>query len=110
MKLRHVYFALFISGVVLPYALVLPWLFENGLNVPLFFAELLANRVSASFGIDVFLSLAVLLIFAWFDIGRLKMPGGKLVFAAVCFAAGGAGVCAGFPFFLYLRQRFIDGL
>lgn len=109
MRLRHVYFTLFILGIILPYTLVLPWLLEHGLNVPLFFAELFSNRIGGSFGLDIFVSLAVLFVFAWFEIRRLQMPGGKLVFAATVLATGAAGVCCGFPLFLFLRQRFIDG-
>ncbi len=110
MKLRHVYFALLVTGVILPYTLVLPWLLEHGLDGRLFFAELFANRISGSFGLDIFVSLAVLLIFAWFEIKRLKMPRGWLVFAAVCLGTLGAGVCCGFPLFLYLRQKHLDNL
>lgn len=108
MKLRHVYFALLVLGVVLPYWFVLPWLSEHGLDVPLFFRELFSTRVGASFGADVFVSLAVLLVFARFEIERLKMRRGALIFAAVCLATAGAGVCCGFPLFLYLRQRHLD--
>lgn len=110
MKLRHVYFLLFVLGIIFPYSLFLPWFLENGLNVPLFFTELFSTRIGGSFGMDVFVSLAVLLIFAWFEIIRLKMRGGWLVFAAVVLGTGGAGVSCGFPLFLYFRQRHIDGL
>ncbi len=110
MKLRYVYLLLFLLGVVLPYSLFLPWAAENGLNVPLFFAELFSTRIGGSFGMDVFVSLAVLLIFALFEIKRLQMRRGWLVFAAVLCGTFGAGVSCGFPLFLYLRQRHIDDL
>jgi len=74
----------------------------------MFFAELFANRVSGSFGMDIFISTTVLLIFAWFETARLKMS--KLIFIAAFFGTCGAGVSCGFPLFLYLRQRHIDGL
>ena len=64
MKLRHVYFALFVAGVIAPYAYFTPWFLSNGLNVRQFFAELFVNCVSASFGMDIIVSTAVLLIFA----------------------------------------------
>ncbi len=110
MKLRHVYFLLFIAGIVFPYALFLPWFTENGLNVRLFFAELFSTRIGGSFGMDIFVSLAALLIFALFEIARLKMRRGWLIFAAVLGGTFGAGVSCGFPLFLYLRQRHIDDL
>lgn len=110
MKRRHVYFLLFILGIIFPYSLFAPWFLENGLNVRLFFAELFSTSIGGSFGMDIFVSLAVLLIFAWFEIARLKMRGGWLVFAATWCGTFGAGVWCGFPLFLYLRQRHIDDL
>lgn len=108
MKLRHVYLLVLIVGIVLPYWQITPWFLKNGLDIPLFFSELFSNRVSGSFGLDVFVSLVVLLIFAWTETARLQMRRGSLVFAATIFATLGAGVCCGFPLFLYLRQRHID--
>lgn len=110
MKLRHVYFLLFVLGIVFPYSFFVPWFLENGLNIRLFFAELFSTRVGGSFGMDLIVSTAVLLIFAWFEIARLKMRGGWMVFAAVFCGTFGAGVSCGFPLFLYLRQKHIDSL
>jgi hypothetical protein len=109
MKLRHAFFLLFVLGVILPYAYFVPWFLENGFNVKQFFAELFANRVSATFGTDITISTVVLLTFAVFEIRRLKMPRPWLVLAAVFAGTFGAGVSSGFPLFLYLRQRFLDG-
>lgn len=108
MKLRHVYFLLLILGIALPYWQITPWFLENGLNVRKFFAELFANPVSGSFGMDIFVSTTVLLIFAWFETARLKLP--KLIFIAALLGTFGAGVSCGFPLFLYLRQRHIENL
>lgn len=106
MKLRHIYFLLLILGIWLPYWQIMPWFLENGLNARKFFAELFANRVSGSFGMDIFVSTAVLLIFALFETARLKMS--KLIFVAALVGTFGAGVSCGFPLFLYLRQRHLD--
>jgi hypothetical protein len=108
MKLRHVYFLLFVLGVALPYAYFTPWFLENGLNVRQFFAELFANRISASFAMDVTVSMLALFVFAVGETLRLKMPRPWLVVAAVFAGTCGAGVSSGFPLFLYLRQRFLD--
>ena len=110
MKLRHVYFLLFILGIILPYTLFTPWFLDNGLDIPLFFEELFSTRIGSSFGMDTFVSLVVLFVFAWFEISRLKMRRGWLVFAAVVLGTFGAGVSCGFPLFLYLRQRHLDEL
>jgi hypothetical protein len=108
MKLRHIYFLLFVLGVALPYAYFVPWFLENGLAVRRFLAELFANRVSASFGMDITVSTVVLLIFATAETFRLKMTRPWLTIAVVFAGTFGAGVSSGFPLFLYLRQRFLD--
>jgi cation transport ATPase len=110
MKLRHVYLGLCILGIILPYSLFLPWFFDNGLNIPLFFRELFSTRIGGSFGMDTFVSLAVLFVFAWFEISRLQLRRGLLVFAATLLGTFGAGVSCGFPLFLYFRQRHLDEL
>lgn len=108
MKLRHVFFAFFITGVIAPYVYFVPWFLDNGFAVRQFFAELFVNRVSASFGMDIIVSTVVLLTFATVETLRLKMPRPFLVLAIVYAGTFGAGVSSGFPLFLYLRQRFLD--
>jgi hypothetical protein len=108
MKLRHVYLFLFVGGTMLPYALVGPWLLDNGLNAGLFFAELFSTRVGGSFGLDLIVSTTVLLIFAWAETSRMEIARRRLILAAVFAATFGAGVSSGFPLFLYLRQWHFD--
>jgi Terpene cyclase DEP1 len=62
-KLKTLYLTLCIVGVVLPYWQFLPWLAANGMNFPLFFHQLFANRISAFFGMDVIVSAVALMIF-----------------------------------------------
>jgi hypothetical protein len=108
MRLRHVYFLLFVAGVVAPYVYFVPWFLENGFAVGQFFAELFVNRVSASFGMDIIVSTVVLLTFIAVETFRLKMPRPWLVILIAYAGTFGAGVSSGFPLFLYLRQRFLD--
>lgn len=108
MRLRHIYFLLLLVGVALPYWQITPWFLANGLNVKLFFVELFSNRVSASFGMDIFVSTATILIFATAETVRLKLRRGWLIILATFLGTAGAGVSCGFPLFLYLRQRQID--
>jgi hypothetical protein len=108
MKLRHVFFLLFIVGAVWPYVYVAPWLVEHGPDARRFLAELFANRVSASFGADIAVSTVALLVFIAMETFRLKMPRPWLTLALGFAATFGAGVSSGFPLFLYLRQRFLD--
>ena len=104
MKARHFYLVCCVLGLVLPYSQFVPWLLEHGLNITLFFRELLANRISAFFAMDVILSAIVLILFIQTEgkrlqVRRLWLPTlGTLV----------VGVSFGFPLFLFLRQMTLD--
>jgi hypothetical protein len=56
---KNFYLFLCILGIVLPYSQFIPWLVENGLNAPLFFHQLFANRISGFFVWDVLVSAVV---------------------------------------------------
>ena len=104
MKARHFYLVCSVVGLLLPYSQFVPWLLEHGLDVTLFCRELLANRISAFFAIDVIVSAIVLIWFIQGEGKRLRVPFlwlptvGTLV----------VGVSFGFPLFLYLRQVTLD--
>ncbi|MBV8859764.1 MAG: DUF2834 domain-containing protein [Acidobacteria bacterium] len=104
MRLKTVYLVLCFLGALLPYWQIGPWLAENGLNLPLFFRQLFANRVGAFFGMDVFVSAAALLVFAWAE-GR---RGSFRAFWPVLLAVLAVGVSLGLPLFLYLRERRLE--
>jgi len=93
-----------VLGLILPYSQFVPWIFEHGLNLTLFFRELFANRISAFFAMDVILSAIVLILFIQnegkrLQVRRLWLPTlGTLV----------VGVSFGFPLFLFLRQMTLD--
>jgi len=104
MKTRYVYLICCVLGLILPYSQFVPWIFEHGLNLTLFFRELFANRISAFFAMDVILSAIVLILFIQnegkrLQVRRLWLPIlGTLV----------VGVSFGFPLFLFLRQMTLD--
>jgi len=104
MKTRYVYLICCVLGLILPYSQFVPWIFEHGLNLTLFFRELFANRISAFFAMDVILSAIVLILFIQnegkrLQVRRLWLPTlGTLV----------VGVSFGFPLFLFLRQMALD--
>ncbi len=110
MKLRHIYLLLFVLGTILPYSQFIPWFLKNGLDLPLFFTELFSTKIGSMFGMDLFVSAAVLFVFTWFEAARLKMRGVRVILTAVFLATFLAGVSAGFPLFLYFRQKHIDSL
>ena len=99
--MKAVYLTLCVLGVVLPYWQFVPWLAANGLNMPLFFQQLFANRISAFFGMDVFVSAVALLVFVRSERARLSGVERWLPLIAVLTV----GVSLGLPLFLYLRER-----
>ena len=110
MRLRHIYSLLFVIGTFVPLMQFWPWFGENGLNIRLYCSELFSTRIGALFGLDVMISAVVLLVFTWLETTRLKMKNAGSILATVVLATLLAGVSSGFPLFLYLRQKHIDGV
>ena len=104
MRLKTTYLIMCVLGVALPYWQFAPWLLEHGLDLPLFFRQLFENRVGAFFGMDVFVSAAALLLFAW---GERRRAGVRAVWA-VALAVVAVGVSLGLPLLLYLRARSLE--
>jgi len=100
MRVAHVYLLLCVLGIVLPYSQFVPWLLENGLDVPLLFEELFSTRIGAFFGLDVIVSAIALLVFIYVDGRRLEMR--RLWLPVLgCLLVG---VSLGLPLFLYMRE------
>ncbi len=105
MKLRHLYLAFAVLGLVLPYSQFIPWVMEHhALNMELFIRDLFANRVSAFFALDVIVSAVVLISFIQIEGKRLAM---RLLWLPIVSALL-VGVSLGLPLFLYLRQLQLD--
>jgi Terpene cyclase DEP1 len=106
MKPKTIYLILCFIGLILTYWQFVPWVAQNGLNMPLFFHQLFANRISAFFGMDVFVSAAALLVFMRTEGRKLQIPARWLPVAALILV----GVSLALPLFLYLRERNLDHL
>jgi hypothetical protein len=104
MRLRHVYLLLCILGVVVPYAELIPWLSQHGLQPGLLLPELFATRIGAFFGLDVVVSAIVLFVFVFAERAMLGIRHIWLPVLATLLV----GVSAGFPLFLYMRERVRD--
>ena len=105
MKLRHLYFALALIGLLLPCSQFVPWLMEHHApNMQLFIRDLFANRISAFFALDVIVSAIVLISFIQAEGKRLGM---RLLWVPTI-AVLLVGVSLGLPLFLYLRQHELD--
>jgi Terpene cyclase DEP1 len=105
MKLKTIYLVLCVLGLALPYWQFVPWLATNGLNAPLFFQQLFANRIGAFFGMDVVVSAVTLVAFARNESSRLGMPAGRWLPLIAVLAVG---VSLGLPLFLYMRERKLE--
>ncbi len=99
MRPKTVYLVLAVIGAVLPYFHFLPWLFEHGLDLPLFFNQLHANRISEFFAADVIVSAAVVLAFLIFERRRVGWKWWLPVLGLMIF-----GVSVALPLLLYLRE------
>ncbi|HTD00686.1 MAG TPA: DUF2834 domain-containing protein [Chthoniobacterales bacterium] len=105
MKLRYLYLAFAVLGLVVPYSQLVPWIMEHhALNMPLFVRDLFANRISAFFAMDVIVSAVVLISF-------IQVEGKRLGMRLLWLPTIGTlliGVSLGFPLFLYQRQLKLD--
>jgi hypothetical protein len=104
MKWKTVYLLLCVLGAALPYWQFIPWVAANGLHMPMFFRELFANRISAFFGMDVFVSAAVLLVFMRVESSRLGIRRRWLPVLALL----AVGVSLALPMFLYMREAELE--
>jgi len=104
MRLRHLYLALCVLGILLPYSQFIPWLLEHGLDLPLLFRHLFANRIGAFFGMDVIVSSLVLWLFV---VSEGRRTGMRRLWLPVL-ASLAVGVSLGLPLFLYMRQLHLD--
>jgi hypothetical protein len=101
MKPTQIYGALCLVGAVVPYAALVPFLRQHGLDLRLLAHELFSSPVGAFFGWDVVLSSAALWAFVLIDCRR----SGVKHWWAPLLANLVVGVSLGLPLFLYLRER-----
>ena len=104
MSRKHVYFALFVIGTIVPYASFVPWVMDHGFDISKMVEELFANRISAFFGLDVVISALVLFVFVSFEGRRAGLKHTWMPIVATL----AIGVSAGLPLFLFLRESAIE--
>ncbi|MBM7587987.1 Sec-independent protein secretion pathway component TatC [Bacillus pakistanensis] len=101
---RNLYLILAVLGAICPYYYFIPFIFENGLDVELFVDQLFVNKISSFFGMDVIVSMLVLIAFVLFEGKRIGMRNlGVYMIATVT-----VGVSFGLPLFLYFRERYVQ--
>ena len=98
--MQVIYAILCIIGTALPLAQFIPWLGEQGLNLPLFIQQTVGTPVAAFAWSDLALSAVVLAVFALTEGHRLGMR-----HAWVSLLGLAVGVSLALPLFLLLRER-----
>ena len=103
MNKSTLYLILTILGAVLPLAFLLPFVAAEGPDVPLFLAQLFANRISGFFAMDVLVSGAVTIAFTLLESRRLSLRSGPWGLLGLM-----VGVSFALPLFLWVRQRHLE--
>ena len=98
--MRALYLTLAVLGAALPLSQFVPFLLDHGLDLPLFFDQLFANRIAAFFGWDVIVSAFVVIAFVVTEGRRLSVQHWWVYILATL----SVGVSLGLPLFLYARE------
>src|SRR5947209_6235615 len=105
MKLKALYLLLCLLGTILPYWQFVPWVIaHHGISLSLFFQELFSTRIGAFFGMDVFVSAIVLIVFMTVESSRAGIRKRWLPVLALILV----GVSLALPMFLYMRERQLE--
>jgi hypothetical protein len=99
--LYRLYLTLAFVGLVIPYAIVIPWVKQHGVDLPLFFDTLFASGSAAVFSADVLFSAAVFLIFVAAE-GRRGGLRHLWIYPLLILTVG---LCCALPLFLAQRER-----
>lgn len=102
--MKTIYALLTIAGIALPFSQFIPWLSENGLDIGLFFQQIIESPLSAFAWLDVVVTVVVIVFMVMNDGKQLNMK--RLWLPVVASFAGGASV--GLPLFLYMKQCHLE--
>lgn len=97
--MRKIYLGLAVVGFIIPYALVIAFIHENGLNLRVFVSELFGNYAPSLAMADLLLSSVV--FWAWlFSAEQKNRVRSPWMFVALNL---GVGLCFALPLYLYMR-------
>lgn len=100
MDRKTIFLNLCVLGTILPLAVMVPWIANNGFNIPLLVRQIISSPV-ASFGwLDVVISGITLVVYIYDNGPKRKVPNWKLAIVATILV----GVSLGLPLYLYLRE------
>ena len=97
---KTVYITLCVLGTIIPYAFFVPFLMENGLDLPLFAQEMFATQVASFFSADVLVSSLALWAFIFYEVRQRPVSNWWLAILANL----AVGVSLALPLFLLLRE------
>ncbi|MGA1840228.1 MAG: DUF2834 domain-containing protein [bacterium] len=100
MKMRNLYILLCVIGIILPYTQFVPFVLTYGWNLQIFFQQLLVNKISIAFSLDLIVAAIVFIIFVFAEGTRLRMRRLWLPITATL----AVGLSLGFPLFLFMRE------
>lgn len=99
-KPTHLYAVLCIAGTILPYAQFIPWVVENGLNIPLLINQIASSRLAAFGWLDVVVSALTLFVLILTDGRKKRVPHLWLPIVGTLTV----GVSLGLPLYLPLQE------
>lgn len=102
--MRVVYLVLCVVGTILPMSQFVPFFADAGLDLPLFFDESFANRVSSGAAWDLIVSSVALWVLVLTEGRRLGM---KLLWLPLV-ANVAVGLSLALPLFLYVRHPYAE--
>lgn len=98
--MKRLYLYLAILGTLLPYFFLFRFIGANGLDLPLFLSQAVANPIARMLTADVLISSLVFWVFAYQESRRREIP----YWWVTIIANLAVGLSLGLPLFLYLRE------
>jgi len=104
MRAKHLYAALAVAGLVLPYAFFLRFLAAHGPDGREFLRELFGTPISAFFAADLLISAVVFLVFLGREAVRPAVPRRWIYVLALLTV----GLSLALPLFLFARESALE--
>lgn len=104
MRLKHLYLALCVVGVVAPCSAMVPFVRQHGLDLVELFRQQFSSSATSFFGLDL---LVTALVFVVFLLAEGRRQGVRHLWLPLV-AMGSVGVSLGLPLFLLLREQALE--
>lgn len=104
MRMRNLYLVLFLSGLIIPSYYLIMFFIDHGWNFNLMLNQVFSNHISSFFAWNGLIAIIVLLLFIFSDVTRETIK-----YLWICIVVTILfGVAAGLPFFLFLRECYLE--